>query len=66
MGVLGAFIGNWLLSRVDIHFGVGIVCLIINATVGAIVLLLVIRLLAGSRGWGAGWGAGRFGWGRRW
>jgi len=32
---------------------------IINATIGAIVLLITIRLVAGSRGWGGGWG-------RRW
>jgi uncharacterized membrane protein YeaQ/YmgE (transglycosylase-associated protein family) len=66
VGVLGAFIGNWLLPRLDIHLGVGTISLIINATLGAIVLLIVIRLVAGSRGWGGGGGASRFGWGRRW
>jgi uncharacterized membrane protein YeaQ/YmgE (transglycosylase-associated protein family) len=68
VGVIGAFIGDWLLPRLNIHLGVGTVSLIVNATLGAIVLLLVIRLLAGAGGWGAGWGASRFGngWGRRW
>ena len=42
VGVIGAFIGDWLLPRVNIHFGSGIVALIINATIGAIVLLLII------------------------
>jgi uncharacterized membrane protein YeaQ/YmgE (transglycosylase-associated protein family) len=68
VGVLGAFIGNWLLPRLDIHLGVGTVSLIINATVGAIILLLVVRLLAVGRWYSGGWGASRFGsgWGRRW
>jgi uncharacterized membrane protein YeaQ/YmgE (transglycosylase-associated protein family) len=53
VGVLGAFIGDWLLPQLHIHLGVGIVSLIINATLGAIVLLLIIRLVAGrGRGWG--------------
>src|SRR5271154_1658758 len=70
VGIVGAFVGDWLLPRLDIHLGVGIVSLIINATIGAIVLLLVIRLIAGSRGWGGRWGSSRsgngWGWGRRW
>jgi uncharacterized membrane protein YeaQ/YmgE (transglycosylase-associated protein family) len=67
VGVVGAFIGNWLLPRLNIHLGVGTVDLIINATVGAIVLLLIIRLVAGGGGWSSGWGnrwGARFG--RRW
>ena len=62
VGIIGAFIGDWLLPGLDIHLGVGTVGLVINATIGAIVLLLIIRLLAGGRG---GWGASRWGWGRR-
>jgi uncharacterized membrane protein YeaQ/YmgE (transglycosylase-associated protein family) len=65
VGIVGAFVGDWLLPRLDIHLGVGTVGLVINATIGAIVLLLIIRLVAGSRGWGGGWGASRWGWGRR-
>ncbi len=52
VGVLGAFIGDWLLPQLNIHLGVGIVGLIINATLGAIVLLIVLRLVFGSRRWG--------------
>jgi uncharacterized membrane protein YeaQ/YmgE (transglycosylase-associated protein family) len=70
VGVIGAFIGDWVLPRLGIHLGVGTVSLIINATIGAILLLVIIRLIAGSRGWGGGWGASRWGnswgWGRRW
>jgi hypothetical protein len=44
--------------------GAGIVPAIINATIGAVLLLLVVRLLRGFGGYGGGWGyAG--GWGRR-
>ena len=63
VGIIGAFIGNWLLPRLNIHFGVGTVGLIVNATIGAIVLLLLIRLFAGGGRFGGDWG-GRLG--RRW
>ena len=55
VGLLGAFIGDWLLPRLNIHLGAGIVALIINAFVGAIVLLLILRLFPGG-----GWGYGRW------
>jgi len=55
IGIIGAFIGDWLLPRLGIHLWSGTISLIINATVGAIILLLIIRLVAGG---------GRFG--RRW
>jgi uncharacterized membrane protein YeaQ/YmgE (transglycosylase-associated protein family) len=67
VGVIGAFIGDWLLPRLNIHIGVGTVALVLNATIGAIVLLVIIRVVAGRRGWGGGWGNGWGGrWGRRW
>jgi len=40
-GIVGALIGDWLLHRLGLHFGAGIIGLVINATIGAIVLLLV-------------------------
>ncbi|MGD0865579.1 MAG: GlsB/YeaQ/YmgE family stress response membrane protein [Rhizomicrobium sp.] len=45
VGILGAFIGGWLLPRLGIHLGVGIASAIISAAIGAIVLLLVLRLV---------------------
>jgi len=64
VGIIGAFIGNWLLPRIGIHLGTGIVSAIANAAIGAIILLLVLRLLAGGGRWGTGrWGGG---WRRRW
>jgi len=58
VGLIGAFIGDWLLPQLGVHFGVGIVALIVNAFIGAVVLLLILRLVGG------GWGYRR--WGRRW
>jgi uncharacterized membrane protein YeaQ/YmgE (transglycosylase-associated protein family) len=59
IGIVGAFIGDWLLPRIGIHLGTGIISAIVNATIGAVLLLLVVGLLRGR--FGGGWG----GWGRR-
>ena len=61
VGIVGAFIGNWLLPKIGLHLGTGLVSAFVNATLGAIALLLVVRLLGGGGGWG--W---RGGWRRRW
>jgi len=50
-GIVGAFIGNWVLPKVGIHLGVGVVNAIINATIGAILLLVAVKLLRGGRSW---------------
>jgi uncharacterized membrane protein YeaQ/YmgE (transglycosylase-associated protein family) len=55
VGLVGAFIGDWLLPQLGIHLGVGIVALIINAFVGAVVLLLILRLVSGGFGRGRRW-----------
>ena len=52
IGIVGALIGDWLLHRFGVHFGAGLMGLAINATIGAIVLLLVLRV-AGASGWGS-------------
>ena len=62
VGIVGAFIGNWLLPRIGVHLGTGVVSAIVNATVGAILLLIVVRLFRGGGGWRSRWG----GWRRRW
>src|SRR4029077_3849692 len=59
VGIFGAFIGSWLLPRGGIHLGAGVISAIVNATIGAILLLLVVRLLRGGGGWGSRWGGGR-------
>jgi uncharacterized membrane protein YeaQ/YmgE (transglycosylase-associated protein family) len=61
VGLIGAFIGDWLLPQLGIHLGSGIVALILNAFIGAVVLLFILRLV----GRGGGWGYRRR-WGSRW
>jgi len=60
IGWLGALIGHWLLPQLRIHLGTGIVAMIMNALIGAIVLLVIIRVLNGNgilyrRRWGRRW-----------
>jgi len=64
VGIIGAFIGDWLLPRLGVHLGAGIVAAIFDATIGAILLLLVVRLVRGGgyfegRRWG-NWGSRRY------
>ena len=49
IGIIGAFIGNWLLPRLGIHFGAHLLGQIISATIGAIVLLLILGLFRRRR-----------------
>jgi uncharacterized membrane protein YeaQ/YmgE (transglycosylase-associated protein family) len=44
LGLVGAFIGGWLFARLGINAVSGMLGSMITATVGAIVLLLVVRL----------------------
>jgi uncharacterized membrane protein YeaQ/YmgE (transglycosylase-associated protein family) len=60
VGLIGAFIGDWLLPQLGVHLGAGIVALILNAFIGAVVLLLILRLVSGGgfgyrRRWGGRW-----------
>jgi uncharacterized membrane protein YeaQ/YmgE (transglycosylase-associated protein family) len=52
IGIVGALIGDWLLHRLGLHLGSGIIGFTINATIGAVVLLLALRLI-GASGWGS-------------
>ena len=54
IGVIGAFIGDWLLPRLGVHLGYGTLAAIANATIGAILLLLVLRLVRGRGRWRRG------------
>lgn len=49
VGVIGAFVGGWLLSVLGVSLPVGNALLsqIITATIGAIVVLAVARIIAG-------------------
>jgi uncharacterized membrane protein YeaQ/YmgE (transglycosylase-associated protein family) len=60
VGWLGALIGHWLLPRLAIHLGTGVIAMIVNALIGAVLLLLVVRVLNGHgilyrRRWGRRW-----------
>jgi uncharacterized membrane protein YeaQ/YmgE (transglycosylase-associated protein family) len=60
VGWVGAFIGHWLLPRLHVYLGSGIVPMIMNALIGAVVLLVIVRVLNGNgvlyrRRWGRGW-----------
>ena len=50
VGLLGALIGSWLLPQLGIHLGTGLVSAIVNATIGAVLLLLIVRLVRGGGG----------------
>ena len=45
IGILGALIGGWLFGLLHVKIGVGFVSEIITASIGAIVLLVLLRLL---------------------
>ncbi|MBK9654351.1 MAG: GlsB/YeaQ/YmgE family stress response membrane protein [Rhodanobacteraceae bacterium] len=46
VGILGAFVGSWLLGGVlGIAIGGGLLAAIINATIGAVIVLAVIGVL---------------------
>lgn len=45
VGIVGAFVGGWMLPRLGVHLGAGLVPVIASATIGAVVLLLIIRLI---------------------
>ena len=63
VGVIGSFIGDWLLPRIGLHLGAGIIAAIANAAIGAVVLLLIIRLVRSGARWNGG---SANGWNRRW
>jgi uncharacterized membrane protein YeaQ/YmgE (transglycosylase-associated protein family) len=45
VGIIGAFIANWLFPRLGLQLGSGFVPEIVASTVGAVLLLAVVRLI---------------------
>lgn len=47
VGIVGAFIASWLLPRIGVAFSVGnpMVTAILYATIGAVILLLIVGLV---------------------
>jgi uncharacterized membrane protein YeaQ/YmgE (transglycosylase-associated protein family) len=56
VGIAGAFLGGWLLPQLNIHLGSGFIAAILNATIGAVLLLFVISILRGAARRGGNWG----------
>ena len=48
VGIAGALIASLLFPRLGIHLGTGLVSEIIYSAIGAIILLLIVRLLRGG------------------
>jgi len=48
LGVIGAFVGRWLLGQFKIDLGTGVIPDIVVAFVGAFLLLLVVHALSGG------------------
>ncbi len=51
IGIVGAFVGSWLLPQLHVHLGNGILSAIINATIGAILVLFFLGLLRRRPAW---------------
>ena len=51
IGVIGAFIGTWLLPQLNIHIGSGMVGAIASATIGSVLLLIILRIFRKRGGW---------------
>jgi len=45
VGIAGAFIGGWLFPKLGIALAPGLLGVVLSATAGAVVLLLVLRLI---------------------
>lgn len=48
VGIVGALIGSWLMPRLGVHLASGILSSIIVATIGAVLLLVIVRLATGA------------------
>jgi uncharacterized membrane protein YeaQ/YmgE (transglycosylase-associated protein family) len=53
IGIVGALIGDWFLPRFNLHLWSGLTGMIIEAAIGSVVLLVVLRSV-GASGWGGG------------
>jgi uncharacterized membrane protein YeaQ/YmgE (transglycosylase-associated protein family) len=48
IGIAGAFVASWLFPKLGINLGTGLLREIIDAAIGAIILLLIVRLIRGG------------------
>jgi uncharacterized membrane protein YeaQ/YmgE (transglycosylase-associated protein family) len=45
VGIVGAVIAGWLLPQLGVHVGTGFIAAIIDAFIGAVILLVILRLI---------------------
>jgi uncharacterized membrane protein YeaQ/YmgE (transglycosylase-associated protein family) len=45
VGIAGVFVASWLFPKLGVHLGTGLVREIIDSAIGAIILLLIVRLI---------------------
>jgi uncharacterized membrane protein YeaQ/YmgE (transglycosylase-associated protein family) len=48
VGIAGALVASFLFPRLGIHLGAGLVSEIVYSAIGAVILLLVVRLVRGG------------------
>jgi uncharacterized membrane protein YeaQ/YmgE (transglycosylase-associated protein family) len=51
IGIAGALIAGWLFPMIGFVIGGGIIAAIIHATIGAVLLLVIIRLVKNGGKW---------------
>lgn len=51
IGIIGAFIAGWLFPQLGLHLDAGIAAQIISATIGAVLLLAIVRLVRRRGRW---------------
>lgn len=49
VGIIGSFVGYWLLGKLGVSFGTGWVGAILTGALGAIVILVILNLIFKSR-----------------
>jgi len=49
VGIIGSFIGYWLLGELGVSLGTGIIGAILTGAIGAIIILFLIHLIAKIR-----------------
>ena len=45
VGIIGAFVGGWLLMQLHVSIGTGLISVIATATIGAVALLALLRMV---------------------
>jgi uncharacterized membrane protein YeaQ/YmgE (transglycosylase-associated protein family) len=45
VGIIGAVIAGWLLPQLGVNVGSGFIAAIIDAFIGAVILLVILRLI---------------------